>query len=307
MHVQALTFDDEFEVIVGESEYSVLAFARTLTDPWSYLTGPDGVIADITTACLDQAYPQEFQAFVERVQDFLDTVDAALTAPERMELQYDRWDELDMEPNINSESYDPGYSPLQQKRDVWGIDRPEFIQPKPEFDSEYSSRGIWKRTKGHTTHTYGLTEWGTFSFDVTKRFAHSLLRVDWHMLHGKPYLRVGGVDISLLSGKCICRVSGCDWKRTLRYNPDSESTEFDREYAEFQVLSILQHLGEHTLKNPKNYWTPILEVKRFRDDKSKSKSKSKKVQVTVQSVGTSPSAHLTHRPLADLAQKLGQE
>jgi hypothetical protein len=270
MQVQdyATVFAYRVEELSGESEQSLFAFARTLEDQWAYI---ESVLSDAKEEHLDTDYPEEFEAFANKAQDFMDTVDSALTSPERQRVQYDRWNEIDWEPVISSDSYDPGYSPRQRFRDVRGLDTPEFQQPalrtpSGETDPKYSSRNIWKRTKGHTKHTYSLSEWGHFSFDVSKKYSESLLRVTYHRKFDKPYLRVGGVDISLLSGTVVCHVSGCKFKRRLQYNAEG-GTEFDREYAEYQILSILAHLGEHTLKNPRNYWTPILEIKRFRDDK----------------------------------------
>lgn len=276
-YLEKSTLDLELEELHGIGSREFFATARLETDPWTFV---DDTVKYLKSdgehdAPWDYRHGAEdveaYEEFFEACEEFKNKLDAALTSEDKT-LTRDEQDEP--EPK-----FDTRYSLRDFRQDAWGHGN---VNMRPEFvvDSQIggSSRKTWKRvTKGDPIRH--LSDWGTFSLDLTKKYADSKVRVRTHIRKGIPFLAVGAVQINMQTGHLECYVSGCGWKRALRYYEANAATEhflkngmlkpedleFDKEYAEFQILSILAHLGEHTRTNHNNYWTPINDVKRHRD------------------------------------------
>lgn len=220
--------------------HEFLQLARIEPDPWGFVQGFLSEISELHEELFDENELEDFTTAVLSWLDQLDVANCARVPDRNKEVEPDR------------ESY---YSPWQLRRDVRGDGTVvAFVYDLAAQEIPSNSREIWQRTnRNQQVKQYNLSDYGTFSLSVTANNAASMLRVR----RIKDQLSVGGILINLTTGVCKCHVSGCNWRRQLRW--------IDREYAEYQVLCILAHLGEHTMKNPKNYMNPILEVKRFRD------------------------------------------
>jgi hypothetical protein len=264
--IEESTAVDEFLfAVTGVGEREFFSLARQEPDPWNFVQevlaeltvlDEDWVPCDCETWCECErpwcliVDTEEQLDFERKCRDFLDNLDVALTAREAR-----RDDELWLEPK-----FDFKYSLRNFRDDVVGRAPTQWAtEEKAMADAR------WKNSS-ESKHIRLLTEWGNFDFGVTDRASRATLRVRTQTRKGVPHLGVGAVWVNMNTGSVKCWVNGCKFARRLRYNPDG-TDEFDREYAEFQVLSILQHLGDHTLVNPANYWTPIVHVKRFRDDR----------------------------------------
>lgn len=259
-------FTAAIEELTGESPYSVIAFARTLNDPWAYL---DSVREDARAENIHENFPEEYEEFNERIEEFLDTVDASLVSPERIAKDTDKWYS---EPEL--ESY---YSPRQFRQDVWGKGSPVWV-----VDSSTShlggrlgntSRDIWKRaTKDQSKDIRILCDYGNFSLEITNNLHKAFYKVRTSVRKGIPVLGIGPVEVNMNTGQVACRVSGCNHRGQLTYSADSE-VEADREWMEYQVLRILAHIGWHNNRFPKTHtkdgrsthFPKILETKRHRD------------------------------------------
>ena len=237
--------DNFLQEMIGCGEREFFQYVRIENDPWATI---EEVLAELDST-IDGA-----EDFKQRCEDFMEHLDESLIT---QLMDQNRDDEIDPEPK-----YDYKYSNRQFNQDKWGIDPTMFVK-----DYHSNSRKEWRRSTGTDEHLRMLTEWGNFSFDITEKNAKAKMRVHTNVRQGVPFLSVGSVNINMHTGVAKCYASGCKFSGQLRYN-DEGTKHFDKEYAEFQVMRILQHLGDHTLKNPNNYWTPIIHVKRFRDDET---------------------------------------
>lgn len=247
-------FTDKIEELTGESPYSIIAFARTINDPWAYF---DSVEEDAIESGIVEAFPEEWAEFWERVQEFKDTVDASLVSPERIEKDTDPW-------HVEPEARDY-YSPRQFRQDVWGIGSPKWVIDSNLGNSRHGneSRKVWNRATQEDTNLRIVCDYGNFDIELTKRNARAMLRVRTVVRKGIPYLNIGGVTINMLNGHTKCGVSGCKTEGWMTYAPTPNS-EPDKEWMEYQVLRVLAHLGDH-YNGGSNYFNKILAVKRHRD------------------------------------------
>lgn len=240
----------------------------------------DGFLSELEALrAVSSVTDTQWEEFEDSVVDFLMTLDEsnseALTHP-------DRWAEIDVEDNSWSDPESDPYMESQFAKDVetetplftsglqagrgyfmqvrTGVmttDRPNGTTSEL-MDDEYAffPSGSFDFPK----YTVGSRNWGFYNEAATEGYAFGLMRMRWFA----DMFLVGGVQIKS-DGLAKCGVSGCRWSHELRSNSVEGSTVFDRRYAEYQTLLILAHLGEHTRRNPSNYWTPIDCVKRGRD------------------------------------------
>jgi hypothetical protein len=226
-----------------------------------------GLLAD-----LDELRPvstvtdDQWVEFTERVAEFIVNLDD--------DNREDRWAELDVEDNSWSDPESDPYMESQFARDIETTLVPSYDNtlpigefhlndkgervygPDDEWEFAYYPDGSFDFPK----YTVGARNWGFYNEAATEGYALSLMRVRWFA----NMLLIGGVKVKS-SGLAECGVSGCRWSHQLTANSVEGSTVFDRRYAEYQVLLILAHLGEHSRTNPLNYWQPIDSVKRGRD------------------------------------------
>lgn len=255
------TFAEQFEEIVMESTFSVFSFARTLEDPWAYMKS---VLEDIKH--LEEQFEDEYTEFVDRANEWLDILDSAFTSNERQDI-HSRWDEDDPEYSPVGQTFDRGYNPRQRVRDVWDMDSPVFAT---EVHNK-SSRKIWQRTTKNDSNALRiLCDYGNFDMGATEKYGRALLRIRTVTRNVKgvptPFLSVGAVQINMRTGFVKCGVYGCNHEGQLTYTENSiVKPGFDKEWAEYQVLRIFAHLGEHGKDNVKIFPKFADAPKRYRD------------------------------------------
>lgn len=258
--------EKKFFDITGESSTSILSYARTITDPWTYL---EEVIKEVKE---EFGYPDNcwqyetnfIENFIEAAELFLEGVDVSLMSKRALQENEDRW-HTGYDPNAETRFLK--YNPREFVRDVWGLDSVMFYT---ESRQTQTSRAEWKRvTEGESTQLRLLTEYGNFDFGLTAKAGRAKLRVRTQVRKGTPYLSIGAVQINMLTGKVACGVVGCKHVGQLSNKPDrNDPTEQkpDREWQEYQILRIIAHLGTHDLKSATKAFPVFLDaVKEFRD------------------------------------------
>jgi hypothetical protein len=211
----------------------IFPYASRQVNPTEFFAGLLSDMAELRA--VSTVTEDQWLEFLDSVTEFLSTLDESNS--ESM-MHSDRWAEIDVEDNSWS---DPESDPYMES---------QFAIDVADTENE------WNFPK----YTVGARNWGFYNEAATQDYAFSLMRVRWFA----NMLLIGGMKVKS-SGLAECGVSGCRWSHQLRSNSVEGSEVFDRRYAEYQVLLILAHLGEHTRTNPRNYWTPIDCVKRGRD------------------------------------------
>lgn len=248
-------FTTAIEDLTGESPYSIIAFARTLNNPWEYF---DSVREEAKELSIHENFPEEYEEFDERIQQFLDTVDSSLVDEARLNsAQYDKW-------YVEPEAPDY-YSPRQFRQDVYGYGSPKWVVDSTIGSSRHGneSRKVWNRATNNDHNLRIICDYGNFDIALTQKAANATLRVRTSIRKGVPYLNIGGVTINMLDGHTQCMVSGCTTQGWMTYAPIKDG-EPDKEWMEYQVLRVLAHLGDH-YNGGSNYFNKILAVKPKRD------------------------------------------
>jgi hypothetical protein len=265
--------EPEFRTIVervtGESPLTYAYSLRMAVDPEEEFAHTASLVYEIVLALIeyDLDFSDELSQWIDDCRHSVRLIDAALTDPLRLDDPNN--DPYEYEPNINADpsTFDAGYD----RRDAWGKGNKNFnaVFVSSANPLGKTSRDMWKRTtKNDTSDLYVLCDYGNFSLDQTKKYHESLFKVKTNIRRvsgvATPFLSVGCIQINMRNGIAECGLSGCTMKTQLLHAPvDSPvGVENDREYQEYQILKILEHLGTHD----KNGWLgKITEVKRYRD------------------------------------------
>lgn len=260
MSTSTPTFAEKFEEITFESTYSVFGFARTLEDPWAYMSS---VLEDI--AHLSDEYEDEYNEFVDRAKNWMDILDSAFTSDER-DAVHDREDEFEPEYSPVGQSFDRGYNPRQRIRDIWDMDSPVFV--REQYNKK--SRDIWQRTtKNDSTSLRILCDYGNFDMGLTEKYGKALLRIRTVTRNVKgvptPFLSIGAVQVNMRTGFVKCGVFNCEHEGHLSHKYLSDGT-WDKEWAEYQILRIFAHLGTHGKDSNRVFPKFVDEPKLKRDD-----------------------------------------
>lgn len=270
---QDLEFRHLVEAITGESPLGYAYSLRMSVDPEAEFSSAAQSVMELALHFLSEDgepidFSTELAQWVDDCRHSVRLIDAALTDPLRLDDPtndpYEPDNQAIMFPN-----FDPGYD----RRDAWGKGNQDSHAPvfvKSANPIGKTNRDMWRRTTKHENRDlYVLCDYGNFSLDQTKKYHASLFKVKTNIRRvsgvATPFLSVGSVQINMRTGIAECGLSGCNMKAQLMYAPvDSDDpSKPDREYQEYQVLKILEHLGTHD----KNGWLgKILEVKRYRDN-----------------------------------------
>lgn len=114
------------------------------------------------------------------------------------------------------------------------------------------SREVYNRsTPGEKTVQFLITEIGYFDLALTEKVHSQWLQVSPLTIKGRPVLRVGMLMVDLECGSVKCNVYRCKAEFQLSHKVDDDGN-WDREWAEYQVLRMFAHLGTHD--HPKNPW-----------------------------------------------------
>lgn len=92
-------------------------------------------------------------------------------------------------------------------------------------------------------HKRIMLEHGTFDINVTRSTHAAWLQVRRDLYHNT--LKVGMILINMSNGHAQCKVYGCKHEFQLSSRSASPETITDREWQEYQVLRIFEHLGTH--------------------------------------------------------------
>jgi hypothetical protein len=250
-------FEDYFFKFTGESSSSIIAYARTITDPWNYL---EQAIDELKIEFMDfsSEMTDQLDAFIERANTFLEEVDASLETKRNITEAQDRWAS---EYDPNAETRFMRYNPREMVRDIWGIGPAMFFV---ESRASKDAKREWKRvTKDQPASLRMLTEYGNFDIGITERASKAALRVRTAVRKGEPYLSIGAVQVNLNTGKVYCGVYGCNHTGRLSHG--------DREWMEYQILRILQHLGTHDMKSAGKVFPVFVEEVSPKRDTAKQK------------------------------------
>lgn len=145
----------------------------------------------------------------------------------------DRWAEFEPESN-------PPYKKFAQ--DLWPRKTHTVFFTE---ESAGSSRELFNRESPEEKITRVLiTSIGYFDLDRTAAVHSAWLKASAISVQGRPKLKVGMLLVDLQSGEVECKVFRCGQHWHLAHG--------DREFAEFQILKMFAHLGEHD--DPRNPW-----------------------------------------------------
>lgn len=242
--------DEVLFQLTGEDETTIWQYARTVTDPWTYLKEIDEELQQKST---DLDLDLDLYEWNNKLSIFLSTIDASLET-KRQHNTTDKWYQSP-DPNQSPQTR---YNPRDFYRDKVS-NQSQYVAFFTEARISESSRNEWRRvTINDNVQTRLLTEYGNFDLGTTHKAARALLRVRTNIRHGNPYLSVGAVQINLRTGHIKCGVNGCKHEGQLTRSDNS------RVWFEFTILCILAHLGTHQIGKGQIFPT-IPEVKRYRD------------------------------------------
>lgn len=163
----------------------------------------------------------------------------------------DIWDELDLSPDHKSD-----------KLSNYKVKTVVSFDINKNDEEQITSRDVWDRTSGFETDTIVLTEYGSFNPATTNRAHAAWMRVRKTLRQGIEWISVGSIQINMSTGEFYCGVSRCKFSHTLNANNGKEA-------MEWQIILLLEHLGEHAPKGDISYPYPkILDVKAIRDSDS---------------------------------------
>lgn len=288
---QDLEFRHLVEAITGESPLGYAYSLRMSVDPEAEFSSAAQAVMELALHFLSEDgepvdFSTELAQWIDDCRHSVRLIDAALTDPLRLDDPTNDPYEPDNQA-ILFPNFDPGYD----RRDAWGKGNQDSHAPvfvKSANPIGKTNRDMWKRTtKNDNRDLYVLCDYGNFSLDQTKKYHASLFKVKTNIRRvsgvATPFLSVGAVQINMRTGVAECGLSGCNMKAQLLHtNPEAlalskitgYAPEPDREYQEYQILKILEHLGTHD----KNGWLgKILNVNRRRDtneDKLRSRNKA---------------------------------
>lgn len=188
-----------------------------------------------------------FEEEWEAIRQQLETRNATLQ--ERLST-VDRWTEIQPERDtIRPDSYYP-----ELKRDAANIRGTQDITEWVNTQESRSSREIRARIdnaylkslshdeRAKRYHKKIMLEYGTFDIAITESTHKAWLQVRRDLYHNT--LKVGMILINMSNGEAHCKVYRCDHKFQLSSKSPSPTIQ-DREWQEYQVLRIFEHLGTH--------------------------------------------------------------
>lgn len=256
----------EFETMIGQDLYELKSELRLSLNAQAEL---DEFLAEHSTH-LSEDFLSEL---TEDLQQAIDKLDESIV--ERLmhmnDHSYSQHDQYEYEyDNARPDAYYPEF--VSDVRG-WGRDNKAFVNTA----YRRNSRSEFKRTSGPEKRII-LTEIGSFDLTLTSKTAAAWMRVTRPVRNGVPHIQVGAVSINLSNGQLKCGVYDCDWKKQLTHidpqvlqlaqitSTEDELPEFDREWAEYQLLKILEHLGTHSHRYPNSPFHKFMaEPKRYRD------------------------------------------